>query len=64
MRTPVASKIALAIAAATGRIEGSPAPVGAESGRSISTQSIVPGVSLMSRIGYVSQSTPIYPPPR
>jgi len=27
-RTPVASKIALAIAAATGRIDGSPAPVG------------------------------------
>jgi len=32
MRTPVASKIALAIAAATGRIDGSPAPVGAISG--------------------------------
>src|SRR4029453_9200800 len=29
MRTPVASKIALAIAAASGRIDGSPAPVGA-----------------------------------
>ena len=51
MRTPVASKIALAIAAATGRIEGSPAPVGAASGRLISTQSIVSGVSPMSRIG-------------
>ena len=32
MRTPVASKMALAIAAATGRIDGSPAPVGAMSG--------------------------------
>ena len=32
MRTPVASKIALAIAAATGRIGGSPAPVGGSSG--------------------------------
>ena len=32
MRTPVASKIALAIAAATGRIEGSPAPLGGSSG--------------------------------
>ena len=32
-RTPVASKMALAIAAATGRIDGSPAPVGASSGR-------------------------------
>ena len=30
MRTPVASKIALAIAAATGRIDGSPAPVGGD----------------------------------
>ena len=32
IRTPVASKIALAIAAATGRIEGSPAPEGGSSG--------------------------------
>ena len=32
MRTPVASKMALAMAAATGRIEGSPAPLGAMSG--------------------------------
>ena len=32
MRTPVASKMALAIAAATGRIDGSPAPVGGSSG--------------------------------
>ena len=31
MRTPVASKIALAMAAATGRIDGSPAPVGGSS---------------------------------
>jgi hypothetical protein len=32
MRTPVASKMAFAIAAATGRIDGSPAPVGGSSG--------------------------------
>jgi hypothetical protein len=32
MRTPVASKIALAIAADSGRIDGSPAPVGGSSG--------------------------------
>ena len=51
MRTPVASKIALAIAAATGRIDGSPAPDGAMSGWSISTVSIFSGVSVMSRIG-------------
>ena len=51
MRTPVASKIALAIAAATGRIYGSPAPVGGWSGWLISTKSIVSGVSVMSRIG-------------
>jgi hypothetical protein len=31
-RTPVASKIALAIAAATGRLDGSPAPEGGMSG--------------------------------
>jgi hypothetical protein len=31
-RTPVASKMALAIAAATGRLEGSPAPEGGMSG--------------------------------
>jgi hypothetical protein len=36
-RTPVASKMALAIAAATGRIEGSPAPAGATTGRLRST---------------------------
>ena len=51
MRTPVASKIALAIAAATGRIDGSPAPVGGSSGWLISAKSIVSGVSVMSRIG-------------
>jgi hypothetical protein len=32
MRTPVASKMAFAMAAATGRIDGSPAPLGAISG--------------------------------
>ena len=37
IRTPVASNIALAIAAATGLIDGSPAPVGARSGWLIST---------------------------
>ena len=51
MRTPVASKIALAMAAATGRIDGSPPPLGATSGRSINTTSIVSGVSVMSRMG-------------
>jgi len=35
MRTPVASKIALATAAVSGRIEGSPAPDGATLGRSL-----------------------------
>src|SRR3954462_15374186 len=40
MRTPVASKIALAIAAASGRIDGPPAPVGAAVGRSSNTTSI------------------------
>src|SRR5262249_37692470 len=51
MRTPVASKIALAIAAATGRIAGSPEPVGGSSGWLINTTSMVSGVSVMSRIG-------------
>src|SRR5262249_26148916 len=51
MRTPVASKIALAMAAATGRMEGSPAPLGAISGWLMRTRSIVSGVSLMSRMG-------------
>src|SRR5262249_10346931 len=51
MRTPVASKIAFAIAAVSGRIEGSPAPDGGTFGRSISTMSIRAGVSVMSRIG-------------
>ena len=45
------NQIAFAIAAATGRIEGSPAPVGGSSGWLISTTSIVSGVSVMSRIG-------------
>src|SRR5438128_1655719 len=39
-RTPVASKTALARAAATGRIELSPAPAGGNSGRFRSTMSI------------------------
>src|ERR1700724_597812 len=56
MRTPVASKMAFAMAAATGRIEGSPAPLGAISGWLISTTSMLSGVSVMSRIGYVIQS--------
>src|SRR3954447_9038804 len=51
IRTPVASKMALAMAAATGRVEGSPAPDGAISGWLISTTSIVSGVSVMSRMG-------------
>src|SRR4029078_853200 len=56
-RTPVAPKTASAIAAATGRIDGSPAPVGAISGRLISTTFTSRGVSVMSRIGQVNQST-------
>jgi hypothetical protein len=51
MRTPVASKIALATAAVTGRVEPSPAPVGGWSGRSRITTSIFSGTSVMSRIG-------------
>jgi hypothetical protein len=43
--------MALAMAAATGRIDGSPAPEGAISGWLISTTSIASGVSVMSRIG-------------
>ena len=43
--------VTLAIAAATGRIDGSPAPDGAISGWLISTKSIFSGVSVMSRIG-------------
>jgi len=49
--TPDASKTALAMAAATGRIELSPAPAGGSSGRLISTISIASGASVMSRIG-------------
>src|SRR5207244_6600880 len=48
---PVASKIALASAAAVGRQVPSPAPTGGSSGRSISVMSIVSGASFMSRIG-------------
>src|SRR6266436_7340592 len=50
-RTPVASKTALAMAAATGRIELSPAPAGGNSARFSSTMSTVSGASVMSRIG-------------
>ena len=50
-RTPVALKTALASAAATGRIELSPAPAGGRSGRLISTMSTASGASVMSRIG-------------
>src|SRR5262249_42077090 len=51
MRTPVASKIALAIAAGTVRVAGSPAPVPGSSGRLMSTTSICSGASWISRIG-------------
>jgi hypothetical protein len=51
MRTPVASKMALAIAAATGRVDASPAPVLGSSGRLIITMSICSGTCVMSRIG-------------
>ena len=40
IRTPVASNTALAMAADSGRIEGSPAPVGGSSGWSIRANSI------------------------
>src|SRR5215831_10194911 len=51
IRTPVASNMAFAMAAATGRIDGSPAPVGAISGWLISTTFTSAGVSVISRIG-------------
>jgi hypothetical protein len=41
MRTPVASKIALAIAAATGRIDGSPEPVGGRHACKLGLEGIV-----------------------
>ena len=50
-RTPVASKMALAIAAGTVRVDGSPAPCGAISGRLMSTMSTDSGASASSRIG-------------
>ena len=50
-RTPVASKIAFAIAAAVGRDDGSPAPVGAIPGRSIMTTFTSSGTSCMCAIG-------------
>ena len=43
IRTPVASNTAFAIAAATGRLDGSPAPEGAISGWLINTTSITSG---------------------
>jgi len=52
--TPVASKRALAIAAGTGRVAASPAPVGDRSGLLINAMSI--GASLTSSIGYEIQS--------
>ena len=58
MRTPVASKIALAIAAATGRIEGSPAPVGQTLHKLISTTSIISGFSnIEDRVGRTESNT-------
>src|SRR4051812_41356030 len=51
MRTPVASKNAFATAAGMTRIDGSPAPLGAISGRLMSVTSIDSGASAISRIG-------------
>ena len=51
MRAPVASKMALAIAAGTVRVDGSPAPEAGRSGRLMSTMSICSGASWISRIG-------------
>src|SRR5687768_6027074 len=56
MRTPVASKMAFATAAAVVTVEGSPAPIAGWSGRLISTISIS-GTSEKVKIGYVCQST-------
>ena len=50
-RTLDASNTALARAAATGRIELSPAPAGGNSGRFSNTMSTSSGASVMSRIG-------------
>src|SRR6185503_17758649 len=55
MRTPVASKIAFAIAGPDGTSGGSPEPDAVRSGRLISTV-VTFGVSLKRRIGYVTQS--------
>jgi uroporphyrin-III C-methyltransferase len=49
--TPVASNMALAMAGATGREDGSPAPEGASSGRFKRTMSTDSGASAISRIG-------------
>jgi hypothetical protein len=53
-RTPDASKTALAMAAATGRIELSPAPARGKSGRLISTMSIASGVSSEPRLPHAA----------
>src|ERR1700688_3660424 len=56
-RMPVASKIALAIAAAVARLEGSPAPLDGSSGWLIKTISTRSGTSDARATGYVIQST-------
>ena len=52
----VASKMALPMAAATGRIEASPAPDGGRSGRSSSTMSMVSGGHIQDRVADRSSS--------
>jgi len=53
----VASKTALAMAAAVATEAPSPAPEGGTSGRFMRTMSIAPGASGALRMGYVRQST-------
>jgi hypothetical protein len=55
IRTPVASKKALAIAAGVGSWVSSPPPLGGTSGR-FTTTTVVLGASLKRRIGYETQS--------
>src|SRR5262245_13444851 len=55
MRTPVASKNALATAAGIGQQGGSPVPSGSLSGR-LTITFVIFGASLKRRIGYVTQS--------
>src|SRR2546425_13167171 len=55
-RVPVASKMALAIAAGTGQAAGSPAPTGRWSGRLTRTISTSSGASAQVRIGEERQS--------